>query len=206
MVTPHYMAPEQFERPTSVDHRADIYSLVGGSAYLLECDDRNSRHIPAGTNSVLSSAHSLTELPAPSPSSPMPLIVLIDDEPLVRSSYAQLLRLKSWRTLCFDSGESLLRDHSALEQAACFLIDYRLKGMSGIALLTELRKLDVTTPAILISGNIDDIAPGEISAIGPVNRLAKPCRATDLFKTVEAALRSPPMTECNEISTNPIQG
>lgn len=25
--TPHYMAPEQFEKPTTVDHRADIYSL-----------------------------------------------------------------------------------------------------------------------------------------------------------------------------------
>ena len=25
--TPHYMAPEQFENPTQVDHRADIYSL-----------------------------------------------------------------------------------------------------------------------------------------------------------------------------------
>ena len=27
MGTPHYMAPQQFEKPTTVDHRADIYSL-----------------------------------------------------------------------------------------------------------------------------------------------------------------------------------
>ena len=27
MGTPHYMAPEQWERPTEVDHRADIYSV-----------------------------------------------------------------------------------------------------------------------------------------------------------------------------------
>ncbi len=25
--TPHYMAPEQIERPSEVDHRADIYAL-----------------------------------------------------------------------------------------------------------------------------------------------------------------------------------
>ena len=34
--TPHYMAPEQLENPTSVDHRADIFSL-GVSKFSMKC-------------------------------------------------------------------------------------------------------------------------------------------------------------------------
>jgi len=50
--------------------------------------------------------------------------------------------------LTYATGAELLAD---IPQAACFIIDYRLPGMSGLDLLAEIRRRRIRSPAILIT-------------------------------------------------------
>ncbi len=116
----------------------------------------------------------------------MTRIVLVDDEPLVRDSYARLLEVDGFETACFESAEDFLAE-SGYVDADCLIVDYRLKGMTGCEMLRTLRQKGVNTPAILLSGNIDETESSFLNGIDYVQLLGKPCRAEHLYECVERA-------------------
>ncbi|MCA9084883.1 MAG: response regulator [Planctomycetaceae bacterium] len=117
----------------------------------------------------------------------MPRIILIDDEPLVRRTFARLLETKGYETECFDSAEDFLSG-AKREETVCLLVDYRLPGMNGCELLRALRRAGDLTPAILLSGNVDDSMVPLLSGLDPVRALGKPCRSAELFSLIESCL------------------
>lgn len=117
----------------------------------------------------------------------MPQVALIDDEPLVRESFARLLMSREYETVCFASSEAFL-DSEDKHEHDCLVVDFRLPGMNGCELIKELRSNQIETPAILLSGNIDENIASLLRGLARVQTLNKPCLARDLFEVVETSI------------------
>lgn len=79
-----------------------------------------------------------------------PIIIIVDDDFAVRNSLAFALTEEGFlvRTCC--SAEMLL-DGALVGDASCLVIDQKLPGLSGLGLVDELRRRNVSTPVILIT-------------------------------------------------------
>ncbi|GAM98187.1 response regulator receiver protein [alpha proteobacterium U9-1i] len=66
----------------------------------------------------------------------------------------------------FADAEALLADPQSPHASLCFVLDQKLPGMSGLALLSALRARNVGAPAILITSNPTAILRREACAAG----------------------------------------
>jgi two-component system response regulator FixJ len=81
---------------------------------------------------------------------PRPKILLVDDDPSVRASLAFSLELEGFLIETFDAADALLA-RTEFPAEACLVIDYRLPGIDGFALLETLRSRGIRLPAIIIT-------------------------------------------------------
>ncbi|MBX3565417.1 MAG: response regulator [Sphingomonas sp.] len=81
-----------------------------------------------------------------------PRILLVDDDPAVRSSIAFALEIEGFDVATFGSAEALLSVGVAAPHA-CMVFDHRLPGLDGLALLAALRIRGEQAPAIIITSN-----------------------------------------------------
>jgi DNA-binding response OmpR family regulator len=79
-------------------------------------------------------------------------ILLVDDDPAIRSSLAFALELEGFEIETFETGE-LLAERKDRPGDACLVIDYRLPGRDGLSVLGLLRSRGVRLPAIIITSN-----------------------------------------------------
>lgn len=115
----------------------------------------------------------------------MPQIVLIDDDPLVRDSFARLLEADGYVAFCFASAEDFL-DAAPQDSIDCLIVDHRLPGRTGAELLQQLRASRIRIPAIVLSGTVDESEQQLLRTIPDARLLCKPCHADELFELVGA--------------------
>ena len=80
---------------------------------------------------------------------PIPIIAVIDDDPAVCNSLKFSLELEGFAVRAYRSGAEFLAA-SDFRDCKCFVIDQRMPAMSGMELIAELRRRNVSAPAILI--------------------------------------------------------
>jgi FixJ family two-component response regulator len=116
----------------------------------------------------------LTNLPPP--------VFVIDDEELVRTGLARLLRTIGMPSVTFDSAESFLATYTGNEEG-CLLVDIRMPGMSGLDLVEELGRRQSSLPVIVMTGDLDMKTMQRLNAVHTIGCLEKPFSVRDL-KTI----------------------
>ncbi len=114
-------------------------------------------------------------------------ILLVDDEDIVRFATADMLRDLGYEVVEAGSGSQALAALRSGIEADLLVSDYLMPGMTGAALIHELRSAGVRIPALLITGYA--AAGDDVPADVP--RLAKPFRQVDLAARVDELLRAP---------------
>lgn len=116
------------------------------------------------------------------------MIVVVDDESVMRSVIARLLVGAGYRVAEAGDGASAL-DLIRRERPALLLLDVNMPGMSGLLALNILRERGFDLPVLMISGQ------GEVEHrlagldMGADDYMAKPFDARELLARVAALLR-----------------
>jgi two-component system, LuxR family, response regulator FixJ len=114
-------------------------------------------------------------------------IVLVDDDPAIRTSLQFSFELEGFTVEAYDSGESA--SAADLPSEGCLVLDQQLPGMDGLELLQRLRERQVSLPAVLITTHPDRRLRARARAAG-VEIVEKPLLGDALADSVRSALRS----------------
>ncbi|MCK6562607.1 sigma-54-dependent Fis family transcriptional regulator [candidate division KSB1 bacterium] len=104
----------------------------------------------------------------------MPLhILIVDDEPHIRSTLSGLLSDLGHVTLACASGEEAL-ELLVQQPADLIFLDLRLPGLSGLEVLQRMREQNLAVPVIMISAHADISLAVQATRLGAYNLLEKP--------------------------------
>jgi len=116
-----------------------------------------------------------------------PVIFIIDDDPSMRATLADVMRSVGLEVRTFASAQEFLGG-DVPDAPACLVLDVRLPGQSGLDLHRTLRESGVGLPVVFISGHGDVQMSVRAMKAGAVDFLAKPFRDQDLIDAVHEGL------------------
>lgn len=113
-----------------------------------------------------------------------PLVLVVDDTPMVARSTARLLELEGWRAEVAPDGLSALQRVGATPAAfSAVLLDLVLPDLPGPEVFAGLRRLRADLPIVVTSGY------GEVAEVGALRHdgavfLAKPFALDELLRAL----------------------
>jgi FixJ family two-component response regulator len=118
-----------------------------------------------------------------------PLIVIIDDDDLMRNSTVRLLSSIGFRSETFASAEEFLRS-GRMRDASCLLLDVKMPGMSGLELQRHLAEVGRRIPIIFVSARASEEEERRGLESGAISFLRKPTSKEALLLALSHALRT----------------
>ena len=119
---------------------------------------------------------------APPPPAAAPLAFIVEDGDIIRHDLRGLLEDQGWQVADYASAEAFLE--ADRRDGACLVLDVDLPGISGLALLLDLRKRGRLIPTIMITGSAGlDVAVEALKA-GASDFMQKPIQPADFLACI----------------------
>lgn len=120
---------------------------------------------------------------------PYSLIAIVDDDEAVRLSTCSLLKQRGFKVTPFESGDAFLAGKTP-DSFACILLDMRMPGSDGLAVLLALRDRGASSPVIVITGHGEISEAVQAMNLGAQDFIEKPYEPAGLLAAIELALTS----------------
>jgi DNA-binding NtrC family response regulator len=114
-------------------------------------------------------------------------ILIVDDEPIARDNLAHILKKDGYVPLLAENGEQAL-DILRQEEVDLVLTDLRMKGLDGMAVLSEAKNLWPSTEVVVITGYASVDTAVAAMRQGAYHYVSKPFKIEELRAIVEKAL------------------
>ncbi|MEN3747367.1 response regulator transcription factor [Sphingomonas sp. HF-S3] len=118
---------------------------------------------------------------------PESLVIVVDDDPLLRELTIALLDTVGIDAIGFASGRDMLQAELP-DRPGCFILDVRMPGLSGLDLQRILIANGVGRPVVFLTGHADIAMSVQAMKLGAVDFLTKPCRDQTLLDAVALAI------------------
>ena len=134
------------------------------------------------------------------PPSKARLVLVVDDEPLIRSTTARSLERAGYRILCAADGQAAVEAFAARSaEVAVVVLDMVMPIMGGAACLAALQRIDPAVRVVIASGYAIEHEAQSCLDRGAACFLEKPFSREQLCDAIEYALRNDrePITSSN---------
>ncbi len=115
-----------------------------------------------------------------------PLVFIIDDHEHLCSSLKWILEGAGYRVETYPSAEAFL-SFAQRERGQCLILDHQLPGVTGVALLEQLKESLPWLPIIVMTGHGDERIAERVRRAGAHAFLEKPCYHESLLEQVRTA-------------------
>ena len=125
----------------------------------------------------------------------MPKILVVDDDPSIRSLVTDALELEGYEVRSAEDGFSGLRAIEA-HQPDCVLLDVMMPGLDGHQVLQRIRAAEegASLPVVMLTAYSDDSNAWQAWTEGVDYFLAKPFDAEELLRYLDYLFRASPDT------------
>ena len=115
-------------------------------------------------------------------------VFVVDDDPDVRESLRWLFESVGLAVEDFPTSDAFLESYRS-GRPGCLLLDVRMPGIDGLALLERLNGHHVWLPTIILTGHGDITMAVRAMKLGAVDFVQKPANHQQLLELVKDALR-----------------
>ena len=115
------------------------------------------------------------------------VVFIVDDDAAVRESLGALLEAKGHAVEAYDSGDAFLAAYRP-EFRGCALVDLRMPGTDGLAVIQHLKTRGSKLPIIVVTGHGDVPLAVRAMKVGAIDFIEKPYSNQTMLDAVRDAL------------------